>query len=131
MSLFAFLPCLRQKLTRLCLQNRFACETYAQLLEYLSVHFAQHNRAMNLAAAQLRQLFQCLAAVLIVLREHRERHEHLVGMQTRVVTAKIIGLGILYRLDHRLRNELCCMVDSSKMLRYVKQKGSATAQQRT
>lgn len=50
MSLFAFLLCLRQKLTRLCLQNRFACETYAQLLEYLSVHFAQHNRAMNLTA---------------------------------------------------------------------------------
>ena len=50
MSLFTFLPCLRQKLTCLCLQNRLACETYAQLLEYLSVHFAQHNRAMNLTA---------------------------------------------------------------------------------
>ena len=50
MSLFVFLPCLRQKLTCLSLQNRLACETYAQLLEYLSVHFAQHNRAMNLTA---------------------------------------------------------------------------------
>lgn len=50
MSLFAFLPCLRQKLTCLRLQNWFACETDAQLLEYLSVHFAQHNRAMNLTA---------------------------------------------------------------------------------
>ena len=47
---FVYLPCMRQKLTRLCLQNRFACKTYAQLLEYLSVHFAQHNRAMNLTA---------------------------------------------------------------------------------
>ena len=27
-------------------------------------------------------------------------------MQTRVVTAKIIGLGVLYRFDHRLRNEM-------------------------
>ena len=114
----------------LLLLHGLTCKSNAQFLENLSVHFAKHNRAMNLTATQLRQLFQCLAAVLVVLREYRERHEHLIGMQTRVVTAKIIGLGVLYRFDHRLRNELCCVVDSGKMFRHVKQKSGATAQQR-
>ena len=67
MSLFAFLACLRQKLTGLCLQNRFACETYAQLLEYLPIYLTEHHGAMYLTATQLWELLESTAAILVFL----------------------------------------------------------------
>jgi len=62
------------------LQDRFTGEANAQLLEYLMVNIAQHHGAMHLATTQLGQLLQRAPAVVIVLREHRERHKHLVGV---------------------------------------------------
>lgn len=53
------------------LQDRFAGESNAQLLEYLMVNIAQHHGAMHLATTQLGQLLQRTPAVVIVLREHR------------------------------------------------------------
>lgn len=53
------------------LQDRFASESNAQLLEYLMVNIAQHHGTMHLATTQLGQLLQRAPAVVIVLREHR------------------------------------------------------------
>ena len=113
------------------LQDRFTGEANAQLLEYLMVNIAQHHGAMHLTTTQLGQLLQRAPAVVIVLREHRERHEHLVGMQSGVAATQITDFCMLDRLDHRLRYELHLMVDASQMLGDVEQESCAATEQLT
>lgn len=87
-------------LNKLLFQHRFAGQVDTQLFEDFLVHFTQHDGAVYLAAAQFGQLFECLAAVVIVFRQNRKRHKYLIGVQAGVVSAKVLYLGVLYRLDH-------------------------------
>ena len=50
-------------------------------------------------------------------------------MKTRIMTAEIINLGMLDRLNHRLRNQLQLVVDASQMLGYIQDQCRATTQQ--
>ena len=113
----------------LFLQNRLAGEIDAQFLENFLVNFAQHDSAVNLAAAQFRQLLKRLTAVFVVFREHRERHQNFVGVQARVVSAEILNLRVLNRLNHRLRNQFDFVVDVAKMFHHVEQQRRAASQE--
>lgn len=87
-------------LNKLLFQYRFAGQVDTQLFEDFLVHFTQHDGAVYLAAAQFGQLFERLAAVVIVFRQNRKRHKHLVGVQAGVVSAQVVYFGVLYGLDH-------------------------------
>ena len=50
-------------------------------------------------------------------------------MQARITAAKILGLGLLYRLYHLLRYELHIVVDAGKMLHRVEQEGRTRPEQ--
>ena len=50
-------------------------------------------------------------------------------MKTRIVTTEIIHLGMLDRLNHRLRNQLQFMVDACQLLGNIQEQGGTTAQQ--
>ncbi len=54
----------------LLLAHRLAGQVHAQLLEDLAVHFREHDRGMHLAAAQVGQLLQREAAVVVAFGEH-------------------------------------------------------------
>jgi hypothetical protein len=71
----------------LFLFHRVAGEAAAKFLENLTVYLAEHYRRMYLTVAQLRQLLQGETAVFIVLGEHREGHQYLIRMQTRILGA--------------------------------------------
>ena len=64
----------------LFLKHRLTGEVDAQLLENFLVHIAQHNRAMGLASAQLGKLLKSTTAVVVMNRQHRQSHKHLVGV---------------------------------------------------
>ena len=86
---------------------------------------------MCLTATKLRQLLQCLSAVLVILRENREGYENLIRMKTRIVTTQIIHLGMLDWLNHRLRNQLQFMVDARQMLGNIQYQCRTATQQLT
>ena len=52
-------------------------------------------------------------------------------MKTRIMTAEIINLGMLDRLNHRLRNQLQLVVDTSQMLGYIQDQCRTAPQQLT
>ena len=62
-----------------------ASEAAAEFLEDLTVYLAEHDCGVNLTVAQFGQLLQSETAVLIVLGEYGEGHQHLVGMQAGVL----------------------------------------------
>ena len=61
---------------------------------------------MSLTATQLWQTLEGHAAVLVVGTEYRQGYEHLIGMQTWVVSPEILCLCLLNRLNQVLRNQL-------------------------
>ena len=71
---------------------------------------------MYLTIAKLRQLSQSLTAILIVSGEDTECYQHLVSMQTRVLTTQIFYLRLLNGFDETLRNEFCLVVDLCQIL---------------
>ena len=93
-----------------------AGKAYSELLEDFAVNFAEHHRRMNLAALKLRKLGKGATAVFIAGGNDGEGHEDFISMQARFLTAEIVNLGELNRLDHLLRNELDTMVYYGKML---------------
>ena len=86
---------------------------------------------MHLTATQFGQLFKGVQTICIGVREHRECHEHLIGVQAWVVSTQIAYLGVLYGFYHRLRNELQLMIDTCQMLGDIKQKSSTAPKQST
>ena len=101
--------------------HRVTCKSAAQLLEDLAVHLAKHDGGLDLTAIQLRQGVEGTAAVLVVLRQHGQRYQHLIGVQTRVVAMEHRGLHALDRHNHILRNQLEGVVDAGQVLRGIEQ----------
>ena len=95
-------PLFVQRANTLFLFHWVASQSAAQFLENLPVHLAQHYCRVYLTVAQLRQLLQSLAAVLVIVREHAQRHQYFVGMQAWVLGTKILRLRLLHRLDKAL-----------------------------
>ena len=98
-----------------------ACEAAAQFLEYLAVYLAEHHGAVYLTVAQAGQLLEGAAALLIVVGEHAEGHQHLVGVQAWVPGAQVFCLRLLNGLDEALRDELGLMVDACQVLGDIEQ----------
>ena len=71
---------------------------------------------MHLTAGKLRKLGQCPAALVIRNAQQRKRHQHLIGMQPRIMSVKISNLRLLDRLDHITRQKLYIMVNAGQML---------------
>ena len=113
----------------LLLAHRLAGQVHAQLLEDLAVHFREHDRGMHLAAAQVGQLLQCEAAVVVAFGEHSQGHEHLVGVQARVVPAQVVHLQRLDGLYHLLGDELDIVPDAGEVLGRVEKQGGRCAQE--
>ncbi len=86
---------------------------------------------MNLAAFEFRKFFKSPPTVFVVGRKNRQRHQHFVGVQTRIVAAQIVDLGVLDRLDHVLRNQFHSMVYAGQMLGGVEYKGRTRSEQHT
>ena len=84
---------------------------------------------MHLTAAELGQLFEGEAAVVVLVGQNGECHEHFVAVETWVLAAEITYLGVLYRLDQRLGDKLQTMVDAGKMLGDVEKQGGAASQE--
>ena len=85
---------------------------------------------MCLKASQAGQLCEGTTAVLVLSAQHRECHEHFVGMEARIVSAQVLYLGALDGLDKVLRDALQLVVDARQMLGGVEQEGSRRAEQR-
>ena len=96
-----------------------ACEPYAEFLENFAIDFAQHNCGVCLTSVEQRKLFKGTAAHVVMGREHRECHQHLVGVEPGVVAAEIFGFGFLYRLDKILRNKFHAVVNACQVLNGV------------
>ena len=113
------------------LADGLAGEAYAKFLEYLAVHFGEHDRGVNLTTFEERQAGKRLGAVLVPQTEHGESHEHFVGVKTWVVAVEVGDLGLLNGFDHLLRNEADAVVDACQMLGGIEDEGGAGAEERT
>ena len=60
-------------------------QSAAQLLEYLTIYLREHDGAMHLTGIQAGQLFEGAATLFVILRQHAERHQYLVGMQAGIL----------------------------------------------
>ena len=69
---------------------------YPQSAKRLPIHLGEHDCRMGLAAIETWQLAQCLGTTLIALTQDRQRHQHLVGMQARVMPLQVGNLRVLY-----------------------------------
>ena len=76
---------------------------------------------MHLASTQFGQLLKGTATIVVILRQYRQRHKNLIGMEARIASSQIANLGMLYRLNHRLRYKLYVVMDAGKMLHYIEQ----------
>lgn len=112
------------------MNHRLACEAYAEFLEDFSVNLAEHRRGVNLAAVQLWQASQRLAAVLVVETQHRKGYENLVGVKPWIMPVKQVDFGVLDWLYHVLRDELYVVADACKMFCCVENQCRACSQQR-
>ena len=99
-----------------------AGEVNTEFAEYLAIHFTHHHRAMCFAAVQLGQAAESTAAVVVVHRQHGQRNEYLVGMQTGVVAAQIGQFGVLYGGNELLSNEFDRVVHTCQVFDGIKQK---------
>lgn len=68
--------------------DRVAGQPYTEFLEYLSVHLAEHHGRMYLAAVEFRQLLEGLAAVIVMVAEHRDGYQHFICMEAGIVAVK-------------------------------------------
>ena len=93
-----------------------AGEAHTQLAEYFAVHLVEHHGAVHLAAFKLWKNFQRMAAVFILGAEHRERHKHLIGVQSWVSATQILDFGVLNWFNQALWNQLLAMVDACQVL---------------
>ena len=112
------------------LLHRITGQTATQLLEYLTVNLRKHHCRVNLTVAQSRQLLKGFAAVLVVVGENGECHQHLICMQTGVLASQIFNLRLLDRFNQTLRNQFCLMIDASQILGGIKQQGCTASKQR-
>ena len=64
----------------LYLLYRIAGEAYAQLVEDFVVDLAEHYRRVHLTTLQFRELVECLATIIIVVAQERERNQHLISV---------------------------------------------------
>ena len=78
---------------------------------------------MHLAATQFGELFKSLAAVLIVLRKHRDGHKHFISVKTWVVTTQIFNLGLLDGFNHTLRDELDIVINAFRVWEQAEEYG--------
>ena len=106
--------------------DRIAGKAAAQFLEDLTVYLREHDGGVNLTIAQLWQLFQSLPTIVVMGREHAEGHQHLVGMQTGVLTAQIFDFRLLNWFDQTLWNQFDLVVNASQILGGIEQQ-SCTA----
>ena len=111
----------------LFLPHRIAGKAAAELLEDFAIDLGEHDGGVYLTVAQLGQLLQCTAALLVVLREHAESYQYFVGMQAGVLAAEIFRLGLLNGDYHALGDELGLVVDTCEVFGGVQQQGSGTA----
>lgn len=59
---------------------RIAGKTYAEFLEYLMVDLAEHHSRVYLTTVEFREFFKRATAILVIGAQHRESHEHFVGV---------------------------------------------------
>ena len=85
---------------------------------------------MHLAALQLRQTLQGTATVVIIQTQHRERHQHLIGVEPWIIAVQQGDLGLLYGLYHLLRDEFDAVINAGQMLGRIQDQGGAGAEER-
>ena len=114
-----------QKNLSLFFAGRVAGEAYAELFEDFAVDFAQHYGRVHLTAAQTGKHLQGAAAALVAVGEHRQGHQHFIGVEARVVPFEVDCFCVLNRFDHLLRDQFQAVVDAGQMLYGVENQGGA------
>ncbi len=84
---------------------------------------------MGLTAVEFGEFLECESAVFVVSAQHRQRHEHFVGMEARVAAAQIVCFSVLDWLDHVLRYQFDRVIDTRQMLQGVEDQGGARAEE--
>ena len=66
----------------LILVARLTRQLEAELIQNADIHLGEHDRGVRLATAEFFQLFQGLCGIRVARGVHRERNQHLVGVES-------------------------------------------------
>ena len=94
------------------------------------VDLAKHHSRVYLTTVEFREFFKRATAILVIGAQHRESHEHLVGVETRIAAAQIVDFRILYRFDHCLRNKFDRMIYTGEIFHGIEYESCARSEQR-
>ena len=86
--------------------NRLAGQVATKSTENVFVNGGKQNGGVNLASAQLRQLFHTASGVFVRRRADRQSDQNLVGMKSWVVISQMIEFESLYRSKDLRGNQL-------------------------
>ena len=107
---------------------RFAGDVDAQALVKLDVFLRNDDGEVRIAAAQRAELLLREVGKRIRQRRDRQRKEHLVGVQARVVVPEIGGFEVADRLEHLLGDQLKLVADAAERLERIEQQRGGGAE---
>ena len=106
-----------------------AGQIHAQLLHGIHIHAGQDDGGVHIAALQVGELLEGGCSSGILRGRAGQGNQDLVGVQTGVLAAQIVGLEGLDGLDGGSRNEVKLLVDAGQFFQRVEQSGGSGTQQ--
>ena len=111
------------------LEARLERDVHLELFEHVFVHVREDDGRVRLAVRELFELLHGDLGGRVAHGADAQRHEHLVGVQARVVVAQMLDLQVLDRLDDLGRDERDVLRDAAEVFERVEQAGRARAEQ--
>ena len=111
------------------LEARLKRDVHLELFEHVFIHVREDDGRVRLAVRQLFELLHGGLGGRVAHGADAQRHEHLVGVQARVVVAQMLDLQVLDRLDDLGRDERDVLRDAAEVFERVEQAGGTRTEQ--
>ena len=99
-----------------------------KLTEADHIHIGKHYGSMNLASAEIRDLFQGKACGIAGCSTHGKGDQDLINVKTWIFASKIFGLQLLDRMDGIRGDHMEIVINTCQLFQGVEKKSSGCAE---